>query len=143
MVTLFERGHIKRRSDDLNLVSSAVFAASINSQELWTDVHIVTLHEWALGLARDIASDNATTLDELTPLTNELATTKFNIQRQFVQVTPTSIIVGVDAPVIDDQAITCATLMLGSIEDFSIISSYCFGKPININDGIDFIPKNK
>ena len=119
------------------MVTSATFSALVDDSELWADVNIVTLREWAMSQARDVVTEQANTIYDLTPLTIELANTKFNIQRAFVRVDPDRITVGVNADTIDEAAISSATIMLVTIQDFNVIAQYCFGKEVNVSTDIE------
>lgn len=129
---LFKRGTIKRKSRDLNKITSAILLASIDPDESFVETRIVTLREWSRDLARDEASTLAVNCDELTPLTEQLATTKYHMQQSFVMVSDIKeLTIGINVDTIDDGAINEAMIMLSQVEDFSTPQIYCFGPKIN------------
>lgn len=131
MYQLFERGTIHRELFPPNLPTVTTLSSVMDSADIWSDVRVVTLREWAMELARDEATRTAKTIEELSPITDQLANCRYNLQRPFVNIEHNSITVGVDYSCISDEAVTAAIMMLTSIQDFFTPCFYEFGKYVD------------
>lgn len=138
---VYHGGYIKRRSDELNQLSKTELMIGIQDDNALG--RIVTLREWAFDQARNEAAATAASVDDLTPLTEHLANTKYNMQRPFIDVGVKIIVIGVDADIIDDNAIAIASIMLTEVEDFSVIAQYYFGPEVDTSLPVDTIKKLK
>lgn len=139
---LFRPGTVTQKCHVHNSPSAVL--QSISDNEGVPDmVHIITLREAALDEARDEAVSTALRIDELTPLTFHLANTKFNMQREFVRVEKDAIVIAVDAPVINQQAISTGMGLLIEIEDFDVCNTYHFGKCVDTAQPMFPVDKTK
>lgn len=99
------------------------------------DVRITTLKQWL----RDRASEQAwrhhpVDVNSVDEIVERLLETEFVHAREFVEITGSEIIVGVNAPQINDHAINRAILMLIQLTKFDAGTRLEFGHNINVND---------
>lgn len=111
-------GELKRRAQQKNLLTSALFA---KDNDKLVDVQVITLQQHLKELAYAEAWQHPyTDTSELCERADVLMSTKYHSAKEFVFIENNRIVVGVNADKIDDAAVDYALVLLSQIEKFEL-----------------------
>jgi hypothetical protein len=131
---LLQREQLWELTRDYNLVVNAVLAASSDINEPFTEVRILTLRAYVEEVAYERASNEGTTLEDIDERASKIICSELTSMREFVEITPSEIRIGINSAFIDDKAISKALTMLAKVEVFTPGTRVEFEQPVQIYD---------
>lgn len=105
-----------------------VFMAESEEDEKFEDVRIFTLKQYMREKAYDEAWAQTDDVNMIEELANKFFEDHYNKKKEFVEIKHDHVVIGLDADVIDDNAVNKAILYLASIDDFTPGEVYEFGE---------------
>ena len=117
------RGDLKRKVQQKSILVDALNAA--DSQD-FRDVQVITLKQKVLDQARESAWESCSDIKESECRAQQLFCEQITQAKEFVWVDDSFIQVGVDADIIDDNAVDRAVMLLMELGDFNQNGYYEF-----------------
>jgi hypothetical protein len=109
MKYLFSRGELKRKAADHKLWNEGVILETphVNEgDEPFIEIQIITLKAYLQSQAIDLALERGASLATLDESVSKILTSELNTAKEFIEVTPDYIRVGINCDLIDDKVIT-------------------------------------
>ena len=134
MKHLVLRGELKRRLEYQHLWNDgSIPDAYLQTEEQTVQVHVVTLKAYLSELAVERAFyEGIEDLHRLATRVDELLTTELSDAKEFVEVTPDFIRVGINCDLIDDNVITKALQMVANLDSFKPGTTIQTGQLVHI-----------
>ena len=130
MTYIVERGALRKRALQKKMLSHAL--ESDDSKR--TNVEIMTLRQYARELAYDKAWGMIKEANQLRPVATSLLATRFKYAQEHVDIEQDKIRVVVDAPIVNDDAIDKAIVLLTQVPEIKPGNKYVFGDKILVYD---------
>jgi len=111
-----ERGELKRRAFERNLLTNLILSA--DSSE-YKDVHIITSKQWLADQAYEEAWNGSYFPGEVDEYAEHLLKTKYHSTQEFVHVTLDGIYICIDVDRINDSAMDYAISLLSRVNNIS------------------------
>lgn len=118
MTYLFSKGELRRRKEISNLWNNGELTLEV-SDEPSVEIRIVTLKAHLSSLAVDRALDRGASLTNIADKVREILSTELDSAKEFIEVTPECIRVGINCDLIDDDVIANVWELLGQQDDLS------------------------
>ena len=122
----FSRGDLKRKADQQDILQELVFGADTTSL---CDIEVVTLKQHlrdkATNAAWDDASVNLLTVEQVI---RDKLQHEYSYSKEFVDITPNKIKIGVDADSVTDNVVDRALALLIQVDDITQESMTEFGE---------------
>lgn len=127
-------GDLKRQLMDRSLWNEdSTPDAYLQSEEETIQLHVITLKAYLSELATIRAFDEGiTNFKKLATRVDELLMTELNDAKEFVEVTPNYIRVGINCDLIDDSVISQALKMVGRLDSFKPGTMIQMGQLVHI-----------
>ena len=131
MDTLVQRGELRRRAKQKNLLTNTV---QIAESEDFADVQVITLRQFLKERAYDKAWHECSCPNEVEGYARRLLHTEFTHAREFVDISKKGIQVGVNVSEIDDKAIDRAVALMVQSETLESGHKFEFGERVKVYD---------